>query len=49
MEDVEFTKSHSNSPLPEAGNDPADPLRPEIEEENSCQTRRMQTRTRTWR
>lgn len=35
MEDVEFTKSHSNSPLPEAGNDPADPLRPEIEEENS--------------
>lgn len=35
MEDVEFTKSHSNSPLPEAGNDPADPLRPEIDEENS--------------
>lgn len=35
MEDVEFNKSHSNSPLPEAGNDPNDPLRPEIEEENS--------------
>lgn len=35
MEDVEFTKSHSNSPLPEAGNDPSDPLRPEIDEENS--------------
>src|SRR5690242_20960522 len=35
MEDVEFTKSHSNSPLPEAGNDPGDPLRPEIDEENS--------------
>ncbi|KAJ4378956.1 Transcription factor iws1 [Didymella sp. IMI 355093] len=35
MEDVEFTKSHSNSPLPEAGNDPNDPLRPEIDEENS--------------
>ncbi|EMD59293.1 hypothetical protein GGP41_009166 [Bipolaris sorokiniana] len=35
MEDVEFTKSHSRSPLPEAGNDPADPLRPEIDEENS--------------
>jgi hypothetical protein len=35
MEDVEFNKSHSNSPLPEAGNDPADPLRPEIDEENS--------------
>lgn len=34
MEDVEFTRSHSNSPLPEAGNDPGDPLRPEIEEEN---------------
>lgn len=36
MEDVEFTRSHSSqSPLPEAGNDPNDPLRPEIEEENS--------------
>lgn len=35
MEDVEFNKSHSNSPLPEAGNDPNDPLRPEIDEENS--------------
>ncbi|KAH8716979.1 transcriptional elongation factor-like protein Iws1 [Phaeosphaeriaceae sp. PMI808] len=35
MEDVEFDKSHSNSPLPEAGKDPQDPLRPEIDEENS--------------
>tara|TARA_R110002003_G_scaffold1048_11_gene22244 strand:- start:1183 stop:1878 length:696 start_codon:yes stop_codon:yes gene_type:complete len=35
MEDVEFNESHSNSPLPEAGNDPSDPLRPEIDEENS--------------
>lgn len=35
MEDVEFNRSHSNSPLPEAGNDPQDPLRPEIDEENS--------------
>lgn len=35
MEDVEFNSSHSNSPLPEAGNDPGDPLRPEIDEENS--------------
>jgi transcription factor SPN1 len=35
MEDVEFTRSHSRSPLPEAGNDPQDPLRPEIDEENS--------------
>ena len=35
MEDVEFTRSHSKSPLPEAGNDSADPLRPEIDEENS--------------
>lgn len=34
MEDVEFDRSHSNSPLPEAGNDPGDPLRPEIEEEH---------------
>ena len=35
MEDVEFNRSHSNSPLPEAGNDPQDPLRPDIDEENS--------------
>ena len=35
MEDVKFTRSHSNSPLPEAGNDPGDPLRPQIDEENS--------------
>lgn len=35
MEDVKFVRSHSNSPLPEAGNDPDDPLRPEIDEENS--------------
>lgn len=35
MEDVEFTRSHSHSPLPEAGHDPGDPLRPEIDEENS--------------
>ncbi|KAF2033444.1 hypothetical protein EK21DRAFT_108913 [Setomelanomma holmii] len=35
MEDVEFNESHSNSPLLEAGNDPNDPLRPEIDEENS--------------
>lgn len=35
MEDVEFTRSHSRSPLPEAGDDPQDPLRPEVEEENS--------------
>jgi transcription factor SPN1 len=35
MEDVEFTRSHSQSPLPAAGDDPADPLRPEIDEENS--------------
>jgi transcription factor SPN1 len=35
MEDVKFTRSHSNSPLPEAGNEPDDPLRPEIDEENS--------------
>ncbi|CBX90529.1 hypothetical protein IAQ61_002027 [Plenodomus lingam] len=35
MEDVKFTRSHSRSPLPEAGNDPQDPLRPEIDEENS--------------
>ncbi|KAF2491737.1 hypothetical protein BU16DRAFT_492947 [Lophium mytilinum] len=38
MEDVEFTRSHSKSPLPEAGHDPQDPLRPEIEEENSTPT-----------
>jgi transcription factor SPN1 len=35
MEDVEFNEDHSKSPLPEAGNDPSDPLRPEIDEENS--------------
>lgn len=35
MEDVKFDRSHSNSPLPEAGNDPDDPQRPEIDEENS--------------
>jgi hypothetical protein len=35
MEDVKFERSHSQSPLPEAGNDPGDPLRPEIDEENS--------------
>lgn len=35
MEDVEFNEDHSRSPLPEAGNDPNDPLRPEIDEENS--------------
>jgi hypothetical protein len=35
MEDVEFNQDHSRSPLPEAGNDPNDPLRPEIDEENS--------------
>lgn len=35
MEDVQFNEDHSRSPLPEAGNDPGDPLRPEIEEENS--------------
>ncbi|KAK7182980.1 hypothetical protein DPSP01_010297 [Paraphaeosphaeria sporulosa] len=34
MEDVEFARSHSNSPLPEAGNEPEDPLAPELEEEN---------------
>ncbi|KAF2443856.1 hypothetical protein P171DRAFT_415635 [Karstenula rhodostoma CBS 690.94] len=34
MEDVKFARSHSNSPLPEAGNEPEDPLAPEIEEEN---------------
>lgn len=35
MEDVEFARSHSNSPLPEAGNEPEDPLAPEVEEENA--------------
>ncbi|OCK77377.1 hypothetical protein K432DRAFT_358699 [Lepidopterella palustris CBS 459.81] len=35
MEDVEFNSSYSHSPLPEAGHDPADPNRPEIDEENS--------------
>ncbi|KAH7411627.1 hypothetical protein DE146DRAFT_602635 [Phaeosphaeria sp. MPI-PUGE-AT-0046c] len=35
MEDVEFNEDHTGSPLPEAGNDPNDPLRPEIDEENS--------------
>ncbi|KAF2261627.1 hypothetical protein CC78DRAFT_583432 [Lojkania enalia] len=35
MEDVEFNRSHSNSPLPEAGSDPDDPQRPDIDEENS--------------
>ncbi|KAF2118892.1 hypothetical protein BDV96DRAFT_610770 [Lophiotrema nucula] len=36
MEDVEFNREHaSNSPLPEAGHDPDDPLRPDIDEENS--------------
>ncbi|KAF2710901.1 transcription factor IWS1 [Pleomassaria siparia CBS 279.74] len=35
MEDAKFERSHSDSPLPEAGHDPQDPLRPEIDEENS--------------
>jgi transcription factor SPN1 len=36
MEDLPVSDdSHTNSPLPEAGNDPGDPLAPEIEEENS--------------
>ena len=35
MEDPKFDRSHSHSPLPEAGNDPEDPLRPDIDEENS--------------
>lgn len=30
-----FERSHSQDSLPEAGNDPGDPLRPEIDEENS--------------
>jgi transcription factor SPN1 len=38
MEDVKFDRSHSNSPLPEAGHDHQDPLRPEIDEENSTPT-----------
>jgi transcription factor SPN1 len=38
MEDVEFVRSHSHSPLPEAGNEPEDPLAPEIDEENGTQT-----------
>ncbi|KAF1965865.1 hypothetical protein BU23DRAFT_574516 [Bimuria novae-zelandiae CBS 107.79] len=36
MEDVSFVRSHSNSPLPEAGNEPEDPLAPEIDEENGA-------------
>lgn len=35
MEDVTFDRSHSNSPLPEAGNEPEDPLAPQIDEENN--------------
>lgn len=35
MEDVEFKRSHSHDELPEAGNDPGDPLRPEIDQEDS--------------
>ena len=35
MEDVTFDRSHSNSPLPEAGREPEDPLAPEIDEENN--------------
>jgi len=35
MEAVQVTRSDSRSPLPEAGNDPQDPLRPEIDEEHS--------------
>ncbi|KAF2640494.1 hypothetical protein P280DRAFT_451237 [Massarina eburnea CBS 473.64] len=35
MEDVKFARSHSNSPLPEAGDDPDDPQRPDVEEENA--------------
>ncbi|KAF1997212.1 hypothetical protein P154DRAFT_525022 [Amniculicola lignicola CBS 123094] len=35
MEDAEFNSDHSRSPLPSAGHDRADPLRPEIDEENS--------------
>lgn len=36
MEDVKFARSHSNSPLPEAGNEPEDPLAPKIDEENGA-------------
>ncbi|KAF2463641.1 uncharacterized protein BDR25DRAFT_272832 [Lindgomyces ingoldianus] len=35
MADPQFTSSHSNSPLPEAGHDSDDPLHPEVDEENS--------------
>ena len=35
MDDVEFDRSHSNSPLPEAGNDPGDPLSPGAEQSNA--------------
>jgi transcription factor SPN1 len=36
MEDLPVSDdSHTNSPLPEAGNDPGDPLAPSIEEEDS--------------
>ncbi|KAF2660163.1 hypothetical protein K491DRAFT_688486 [Lophiostoma macrostomum CBS 122681] len=35
MEDVEFREDHDHDVLPEAGNDPGDPQRPEIDEENS--------------
>jgi hypothetical protein len=35
MEDVEFKDDHEHDVLPEAGNDLGDPLRPEIDEENS--------------
>jgi transcription factor SPN1 len=36
MEDLPLSDdSHTNSPLPEAGNDPGDPLAPSIEEEDS--------------
>lgn len=35
MEDVTFNRLHSDSPLPEAGHEPEDPLAPEIDEENA--------------
>lgn len=35
MEDVEFASDHDHDVLPEAGREPNDPLRPEIDEENS--------------
>jgi transcription factor SPN1 len=35
MDDVKFDRSHSNSPLPEAGHDPSEPVQPDIDEENS--------------